>query len=68
MAIQQLALAMIRQFLVSIARIFGTKTLPQALRFMANQIEKIFELLFGFWARDEPVKSGSIALANSPIF
>ena len=59
--------AMVRQFLVSLARMIGTNTLPQALRFMANQLEKLSELLFGFCARDEPVKSGSIALVNSPI-
>ena len=59
--------AILRQFLVSLARMFGMNTLPEALRFMANQIEKISELLFGFCARDEPVKSGSIALASSPI-
>lgn len=59
--------AMVRQFLVSLARMFGTKTLPQALRFMANQIEKISELLFGFCTDGKPVKSCEFALANSPI-
>ena len=39
--------AMIRQFLVSIARTIGTNTLPEALRFMANQLEYVSELLFG---------------------
>lgn len=53
--------AMVRQFLVSLARMNGTNTLPQALRLMANQIEKLSELLFGFWARDKPVKSFTIA-------
>jgi len=53
--------AMVRQFLVSLARMIGTNTLPQALRLMANQIEKLSELLFGFSARDKPVKSLTIA-------
>ena len=59
--------AMVRQFLVSLARMSGTQTLPQALRLMANQIENISELLFGFLTCDKPVKSFAIALANSPI-
>jgi predicted transposase YbfD/YdcC len=59
--------AMVRQFLVSLARMSGTNTLPQALRLMANQIENISELLFGFCPRDKPVKSRSRASANSPI-
>ena len=59
--------AMLRQFLVSLALMSGTNTLPQALRLMANQIEKLSELLFGFCASDKPVKSFAIALANSPI-
>lgn len=50
-------LAMVRQFLVSLARMSGTNTLPQALRLMANQVENISELLFGFLTRDKPVKS-----------
>lgn len=49
--------AMVRQFLVSLARMSGTNTLPQALRLMANQVENISELLFGFLTRDKPVKS-----------
>jgi hypothetical protein len=49
--------AMVRQFLVSLARMNGTNTLPQALRLMANQVENISELLFGFLTRDKPVKS-----------
>ena len=49
--------AMVRQFLVSLARMSGTNTLPQALRLMANQLEKISELLFGFPCRDKSVKS-----------
>ncbi|MEG3848951.1 hypothetical protein QT981_18565, partial [Microcoleus sp. herbarium13] len=53
--------ATVRQFLVSLARMFGTKTLPQALRFMANQIEKISELLFGFCTDGKPVKSCEFA-------
>ena len=59
--------AMVRQFLVSLARMSGTNTLPQALRLMANQIENISELLFGFLTRDKPVKSFAIAPVNSPI-
>ena len=59
--------AMVRQFLVSLARMSGTNTLPQALRLMANQIENISELLFGFCPLDKPVKSRSRASANSPI-
>jgi predicted transposase YbfD/YdcC len=59
--------AMVRQFLVSLARMNGTNTLPQALRLMANQIENISELLFGFLTRDKPVKSFAIAPVNSPI-
>jgi hypothetical protein len=57
----------VRQFLVSLARMSGTTTLPQALRLMANQIENISELLFGFLTRDKPVKSFAIAPVNSPI-
>ena len=49
--------AMVRQFLVSLARMNGTNTLPQALRLMANQLEKLCELLFGFQCPDKPVKS-----------
>ncbi len=59
--------AMVRQFLVSLARMSGANTLPEALRLMANQIENISELLFGFCPRDKPVKSRSWAPANSPI-
>ena len=59
--------AMVRQFLVSLARMIGTNTLPQALRFMTNQLEKLSEFLFGFCTGDKPVKSFAIALANSPI-
>jgi predicted transposase YbfD/YdcC len=59
--------AMVRQFLVSLARMSGANTLPEALRLMANQIENISELLFGFCPRDKPVKSRSRAPANSPI-
>jgi len=59
--------AMVRQFLVSLARMSGTNTLPQALRLMANQIENISELLFGFLTRDKPVKSFASAPVNSPI-
>ena len=58
---------MLRQLLVSLALMSGTNTLPQALKLMANQIEKLSELLFGFCASDKPVKSFTIALANSPI-
>jgi len=49
--------AMVRQFLVSIARMIGTHTLPQALRFMANQLGNVSELLFDLSNRDKPVKS-----------
>ncbi|XZO03293.1 MAG: ISAs1 family transposase [Microcoleus sp.] len=48
--------AMVRQFLVSLARMIGTNTLPQALRFMANQLENVCELLFDLSNRDKPVK------------
>ena len=58
--------AMVRQFLVSLARMSGTNTLPQALRLMTNQIENISELLFGFLTRDKPVRSFAIAPVNSP--
>jgi len=47
---------MIRQFLVSLARMNSTRTLPQALRFMANQTEYLSELLFGLSSTDQPVK------------
>lgn len=57
--------AMVRQFLVSLARMSGTNTLPQALRFMANQIDNLSQLLFGFSSRDEPVKSFTRVSANS---
>jgi len=57
--------AMVRQFLVSLARMSGTNTLPQALRLMANQIDNLSQLLFGFSSRDEPVKSLTRASANS---
>ena len=49
--------AMVRQFLVSLARMSGTNTLPQALRLRANQLEKLSELLFGFQSLDKSVKS-----------
>ena len=58
---------MVRQSLVSLARMSGANTLPEALRLMANQIENISELLFGFFPSDKPVKSRSRAPANSPI-
>ena len=48
--------AMVRQFLVSLARMSGSYTLPQALRLMANQIDKLSELLFGFSSSEKPVK------------
>jgi predicted transposase YbfD/YdcC len=48
--------AMVRQFLVSLARMSGTRTLPQAFRLMANQIEYLSELLFGFSSRENSVK------------
>ena len=59
--------AMVRQFLVSIARMIGTNTLPQALRLMANQFENVSELLFGLSHRDKPVKFSTPSSANSPI-
>lgn len=48
--------AMVRQFLVSLARMSGSCTLPQALRLMANQIDKLSELLFGFSSSEKPLK------------
>jgi predicted transposase YbfD/YdcC len=39
--------AMVRQFLVSLSRQFDCRTLPDALRLMANQPQLIFESLFG---------------------
>lgn len=39
--------AMVRQFLVSLSRQFDCRTLPDALRLMANQLQLIFEALFG---------------------
>jgi hypothetical protein len=47
---------MVRQFLVSLARMNGSHTLPQALRLMANQIHKISELLFNFSSSEKSVK------------
>ena len=40
--------AMVRQFLVSLARMSGTNTLPQALRLMANQIDNQASVAFRF--------------------
>jgi len=57
--------AMVRQFLVSLARMLGTNTLPEALRFMANQLEYVSELLFGLSHQDKPIKSGACSSANS---
>lgn len=51
--------AMVRQFLLSLARMLGTNTLPEALRFMANQLEYVSELLFGLSHQDKPIKSGA---------
>ncbi len=48
--------AMIRQFLVSLARMKCTRTFPEALRLMANQIEDLSELLFNLSSPDKPVK------------
>jgi predicted transposase YbfD/YdcC len=48
--------AMIRQFLVSLARMKCTHTFPEALRLMANQIEDLSELLFDLSSPDKPVK------------
>ncbi len=39
--------AMVRQFLVSLSRQFNCRTLPDALRLMANQLQPIFAALFG---------------------
>ncbi|NJK76398.1 MAG: transposase, partial [Microcoleus sp. SU_5_6] len=58
--------AMIRQFLVSLARMFGTRTLPEALRFMANQLEYVSELLFGLSDQDKPIKFDARSPANNP--
>ncbi|WP_339394258.1 ISAs1 family transposase [Nostoc sp. UHCC 0870] len=38
--------AMVRQFLVSLARQLNCRTLPEALRLMANQLQMIFDALF----------------------
>lgn len=38
--------AMVRQFLVSLARQLDGRTLPEALRLMANQLPMVFEALF----------------------
>jgi predicted transposase YbfD/YdcC len=38
--------AMVRQFLVSLARQLNCRTLPEALRLMANQLPMIFDALF----------------------
>ncbi|MDM9585040.1 hypothetical protein [Nostoc sp. GT001] len=37
---------MVRQFLVSLARQLNCRTLPEALRLMANQLQMIFDALF----------------------
>ncbi|MEG4940814.1 ISAs1 family transposase [Microcoleus sp. F4-D5] len=58
--------AMIRQFLVSLARMLGTRTLPSALRLMANQLEDVSELLFGSFNCDTSVKSCTRSPANNP--
>ncbi|MEG4627518.1 hypothetical protein Q5691_24950 [Microcoleus sp. w1-18aA5] len=57
--------AMVRQFLLFLARMLGTNTLPEALRFMANQLEYVSELLFGLSHQDQPIKSGACSSANS---
>ncbi|MEG3911442.1 hypothetical protein QT979_26135 [Microcoleus sp. w2-18bC1] len=57
--------AMVRQFLLFLARMLGTSTLPEALRFMANQLEYVSELLFGLSHQDQPIKSGAYSSANS---
>ena len=38
--------AMVRQFLVSLARQFNCRTFPDSLRLMANQLQMIFDTLF----------------------
>ena len=48
--------AMIRQFLVSLARMKCTHTFPEALRLMANQVKDLSELLFDLSSLDKPVK------------
>ena len=58
--------AMIRQFLVSLARMLGSRTLPSALRLMANQLEDVSELLFGSFNNDTSVKSCTRSPANNP--
>ena len=56
-AMHLLAWAMVRQFLVSLARLKGTHTFPEALRLMANQIEDLSKLLFDLSSQDKPVES-----------
>ena len=48
--------AMVRQFLVSLARMKGTHTIPEAFRLMANQLEDLSELLFGLSSDEQPLK------------
>ena len=48
--------AMIRQFLVSLARLKCTHTFPEALRLMANQVKDLSELLFDLSSLDKTVK------------
>ena len=48
--------AIVRQFLVSLARMKCTHTFPEFLRLMANQIEDLSELLFDLFSLDKPVK------------
>ena len=48
--------AMIRQFLVSLARMKCTHTFPESLILMANQFKDLSELLFDLSSLDKPVK------------
>jgi predicted transposase YbfD/YdcC len=49
--------AMVRQFLVSLARQYDCRTFPDALRLMANQLQLIFDALF-----DSPPSPSSISI------
>ena len=51
---------------ISLARMIATRTLPEALRVMANQLEDVSELLFGSFNRDIPVNSCIRSSANNP--
>jgi predicted transposase YbfD/YdcC len=55
--------AMVRQFLVSLARQFHCRTFPDALRLMANQLQLIFDALF-----DSPQSAHEISHPIAPNF